>query len=89
LLSSIIAERIGQIREARPALEQRRLRLIYSGRLLTDGVILHDWLKKLEAHQGIEDHGLVWLHCSVGPKFEVGESDTSEVLQVSANYLSQ
>ncbi|KZT62156.1 hypothetical protein CALCODRAFT_426737 [Calocera cornea HHB12733] len=40
-----------QIREYRPQLQNRRLRLIYSGRLLTDGIILYDWLATLEERQ--------------------------------------
>ncbi|KAI5123149.1 hypothetical protein M0805_000852 [Coniferiporia weirii] len=37
-----------QIRENRPQVAKRRLRLIYSGRLLADNVVLFDWLASLE-----------------------------------------
>ncbi|EJU06064.1 hypothetical protein DACRYDRAFT_73335 [Dacryopinax primogenitus] len=40
-----------QIREYRPQLKNRRLRLIYLGRLLTDGIIFYDWLATLEERQ--------------------------------------
>ncbi|KAH8113514.1 DUF2407 C-terminal domain-containing protein [Phellopilus nigrolimitatus] len=40
-----------QIRAARPQAAQRRLRLIYAGRILSDAVILVDWLGALERHQ--------------------------------------
>jgi len=49
-----------QIRDLRPQLRERRLRLIHSGRLLTDGVILESRLKSLEEAQtiaGVESHG--------------------------------
>lgn len=38
-----------QIRTLRPALARHSLRLIHSGRLLTDGILLLSWLKALEA----------------------------------------
>ncbi|CAE7231677.1 unnamed protein product [Rhizoctonia solani] len=38
------------IRSLRPPLEQRRLRLVHAGRLLTDGTRLVPWLEALEAH---------------------------------------
>lgn len=37
-----------QIRALRPALEGLSLRLIHSGRLLTDGILLLPWLRQLE-----------------------------------------
>ncbi|TDL17738.1 hypothetical protein BD410DRAFT_794037 [Rickenella mellea] len=40
-----------QIRAARPQLAKRRLRLIHTGRILTNGVILFDWLATLEKRQ--------------------------------------
>lgn len=40
-----------QIRLMRPSLEKRRLRLIHSGRLLTDGTFLYGWIASLEEHQ--------------------------------------
>ncbi|KAG7090978.1 hypothetical protein E1B28_010045 [Marasmius oreades] len=39
------------IRLERPELKNRRLRLIHSGRLLTDGTFLYSWLKKLDERQ--------------------------------------
>ncbi|KAF9268737.1 hypothetical protein L218DRAFT_977202 [Marasmius fiardii PR-910] len=39
------------IRLERPELKNRRLRLIHSGRLLTDGIFLYSWLKKLDERQ--------------------------------------
>ncbi|ETW81462.1 hypothetical protein HETIRDRAFT_439906 [Heterobasidion irregulare TC 32-1] len=40
-----------KIRTARSQLKNRRLRLIHSGRLLTDGTFLYPWLKSLEERQ--------------------------------------
>lgn len=40
-----------QIRAARPALLNRRVRLIHSGRMLTDGTFLFGWLASLEERQ--------------------------------------
>ncbi|KAF8895712.1 DUF2407 C-terminal domain-containing protein [Gymnopilus junonius] len=40
-----------RIRERRPELHNRRLRLIHSGRLLTDGTFLYSWLTSLEERQ--------------------------------------
>ncbi|KAI9464956.1 DUF2407 C-terminal domain-containing protein [Lactarius psammicola] len=40
-----------QIREARPQLQHRRLRLIHAGRLLTDSTQLASWLSTLEERQ--------------------------------------
>ncbi|KAG8965546.1 hypothetical protein FRC00_000022 [Tulasnella sp. 408] len=40
-----------KIRLMRPSLEKRRLRLIHSGRLLTDGTFLYGWIASLEEHQ--------------------------------------
>ena len=40
-----------QIREARPQLQRRRLRLVHAGRLLTDGTQLTSWLGMLEERQ--------------------------------------
>ncbi|KAI9508420.1 DUF2407 C-terminal domain-containing protein [Russula earlei] len=41
----------GKIREARPQLHRRRLRLVHAGRLLTDGTLLASWLGALEERQ--------------------------------------
>lgn len=70
-----------QIREARPELNDRRLRLIQSGRLLTDGTSLHALLVTLEERQLRmnmdsdipERTATTWIHCSVGSKMEKGE----------------
>lgn len=81
-----------QIREARPELDNRRLRLIQSGRLLTDGTFLYAWLVSLEEKQQranidtTETSGkaaTTWIHCSVGPKAERGELGEDEREQVS------
>ena len=40
-----------QIREARPKLQRRRLRLIHAGRLLADSTHLASWLGTLEERQ--------------------------------------
>jgi hypothetical protein len=42
---------VSQIREARPKLQHRRLRLIHAGRLLADGTHLASWLGTLEERQ--------------------------------------
>ncbi|KIY53990.1 hypothetical protein FISHEDRAFT_63192 [Fistulina hepatica ATCC 64428] len=73
-----------KIRQVRPELEGRRLRLIHSGRLLTNGVFLFSWLATLEERQlrsvsreaegGASDSkppiDNIWLHCSIGPPIE-------------------
>lgn len=83
--------RFMQIREARPELENRRLRLIQSGRLLTDGTFLYAWLVSLEEKQqraNIETTEIpdktatTWIHCSVGPKSEKNEAGEDEKEQV-------
>lgn len=83
-----------QIRDARPQLKDRRIRLIHSGRLLTDGTFLYSWLTSLEERQqrvvaeegGGEVHqpavSTTWLHCSIGPKIEPGEDDDGRKVQV-------
>jgi hypothetical protein len=40
-----------QIRDARPQLQHRHLRLIHAGRLLSDATLLYDWLRSLEERQ--------------------------------------
>lgn len=72
-------------------MHNRRLRLIHSGRLLTDGTFIYGWLKSLEEHQrrahgttlesgGDGDQGTsTWLHCSIGMEMqEDEEEDTSQ-----------
>ena len=78
-----------QIREVRPELQNRRLRLIHSGRLLSEGTLLHAWVISLEerqkranADEDITGHILktttTWIHCSVGQSLEPGEGDTED-----------
>ena len=84
----------GQIRDARPELQKRRLRLIHSGRLLTDGTFIYSWLTSLEDKQrkAIKEvtteedfpntsKAFTWLHCSVGPELthEEEEEDLAQV----------
>ncbi|KAG6857733.1 hypothetical protein H0H87_004149 [Tephrocybe sp. NHM501043] len=77
-----------KIREERPELNDRRLRLIHSGRLLTEGTFLYSWLASLEERQkraAPDDSNnssqsqpssvITWMHCSVGPKLEPGEPE--------------
>ncbi|EKM52060.1 uncharacterized protein PHACADRAFT_102061 [Phanerochaete carnosa HHB-10118-sp] len=81
-----------KIRDARPSLTDRRLRLIHLGRLLTDGTNLYSWLesleerqrKALESSEGQDQTAspsipTTWLHCSVGPKLEPGEEEETKV----------
>jgi len=82
------------IRNARPQLEDRRLRLIHSGRLLTDGTLLYSWITTLEERQrratsdeasGTQQPSNIttWLHCSVGPKIESGEEGEDAKTQMA------
>ncbi|RDB24794.1 DSC E3 ubiquitin ligase complex subunit 3 [Hypsizygus marmoreus] len=78
-----------KIREGRTELKDRRLRLIHSGRLLTEGTFLYSWLASLEERQKraapdaenggpqppATPDGTTWVHCSVGPKLEPGEEE--------------
>ncbi|KAF8739446.1 hypothetical protein AX14_009619 [Amanita brunnescens Koide BX004] len=71
-----------QIRQARPELRDRRLRLIQSGQLLTDGTHLLSHFASLEERQqkgtdtsSDRSSNTAWLHCSVGPSFEPGEEE--------------
>lgn len=81
-----------KIRDAQPTLQDRRLRLIHSGRLLSDQTQLYEWLEALEERQrqaASHDQSAtistpvstntIWLHCSVGPKIEPGEEDETGV----------
>ncbi|KAF8574333.1 hypothetical protein K439DRAFT_1416038 [Ramaria rubella] len=86
-----------KIRSERAEVANRRLRLIHSGRLLTDGTLLYPWLVALEerqrrAHSKEEgqtgnkeslDQPNTWLHCSVGPVMEVGEEDDRGTAQTT------
>jgi hypothetical protein len=77
-----------QIRDVRPELQRRRLRLIHSGRLLTNGTFIYSWLTSLEDKQrkAVKDvtteeevpsasQALTWLHCSVGPELTQEEEE--------------
>jgi len=88
-----------QIRDARPQLEDRSVRLIHSGRLLTDGTLLYSWLTSLEerqrrataekdsgGHQAIS--GTTWLHCSVGPKIEAVGRDEGTIQVCNPHFQS-
>lgn len=90
-----------KIRELRPGLHNRRLRLIYSGRLLTDGTVLYDWLETLEKKQkratkesdGQDvtvsvDSSTTWLHCSIGPVLEDEEESEDKKAQVTSTLLA-
>ncbi|KAK2464200.1 hypothetical protein APHAL10511_003657 [Amanita phalloides] len=72
-----------KIRQARSELKTRRLRLIQSGQLLTDGTHLLSHFATFEERQrtGTDDDAsykppnTAWLHCSVGPLLEPGEEE--------------
>ncbi|KAG9003275.1 hypothetical protein FRB95_007323 [Tulasnella sp. JGI-2019a] len=81
-----------KIRLERPAIHNRRLRLIHSGRMLTDGTFLYGWLTSLEGRQrrangrdGDEAEAptasapVTWLHCSIGT--EMSAEDEEEAPQ--------
>lgn len=84
----------GQVRDARPELQRRRLRLIHSGRLLTDGTFIYSWLTSLEDKQrkAVKEvtaeevpsvsQALTWLHCSVGPELTQEEEEEENLTQV-------
>ena len=78
-----------QIREVRPELQNRRLRLIHSGRLLSEETLLYAWVisieerrKRANADEDITGHisktTTTWIHCSVGQPLEPGEGDTED-----------
>lgn len=74
------------IRNSRPQLQNRRLRLIHSGKLLSEKTDVHKLLTSLEERQRrrIDDDldeaqpllTANWLHCSVGA--ELGEGEVEE-----------
>jgi len=85
----------GKVRDVRPELQRRRLRLIHSGRLLTDGTFIYSWLTSLEDKQRkavkevtpeeevtIASQALTWLHCSVGPELTQEEEEEENLSQV-------
>jgi hypothetical protein len=97
LLFFLVIDLLVQIRKARPQLTDRRLRLIHSGRLLTDGTLLYSWITTLEERQrrATSDEAnemqqpsniTTWLHCSVGPKVEHGEESEETNTQVCVNF---
>ncbi|KAH9949787.1 DUF2407 C-terminal domain-containing protein [Amylocystis lapponica] len=80
-----------KIRDARPQLKDRRLRLILAGQLLADTTSLYSRLASLEVRQrraardpyteGETEQatGTTWLHCSVGPSITEGEEEESKL----------
>ncbi len=79
-----------KIRRGRPQLKDRRLRLIHSGKLLTDTTSLDSLLGSQEQRQkqgSIPDVNAshdaasptTWLHCSVGPQMIEGEEDETKI----------
>ncbi|KAF9070784.1 DUF2407 ubiquitin-like domain-containing protein [Rhodocollybia butyracea] len=68
------------VRLERPEFNDRRLRLIHSGRLLTDGIKVFSWLKSLDERQEAAGSpaSAVWVHCSVGQKLEPSELENDE-----------
>jgi hypothetical protein len=78
-----------RIREFRPEFQNRRLRLIHSGRLLSEGTLLYAWVISLEERQKranadeditgyIPKTTTTWIHCSVGQPLEPGEADIED-----------
>ncbi|KAI0786128.1 DUF2407 C-terminal domain-containing protein [Abortiporus biennis] len=83
------------IRQAREPLKQRRLRLIHSGRLLTDGTHVYPLIVAQEEKQKPSSSDAssstpssptdpapvltTWLHCSVGPQTTDGEEEEASV----------
>ncbi|EPT05355.1 hypothetical protein FOMPIDRAFT_1111589 [Fomitopsis schrenkii] len=80
-----------KIRDARPQLERRRLKLILSGQLLAEATLLYPRLSSLEQRQRRAVSGdapnseekeqspsTTWLHCSVGPPLTDGEEEETE-----------
>jgi len=74
-----------RIREELPKLKDRSLRLIHSGRLLTDGTLPVSWLTSLEERQrranpddSVQEAApsVTWLHCSIGPVMMPGEDES-------------
>ncbi|KAJ3569600.1 hypothetical protein NP233_g4945 [Leucocoprinus birnbaumii] len=75
-----------KIRDGRADLKDRRLRLIQSGRLLTDGTNIYALLVQLEERQqrvNMESEtpgkaATTWIHCSVGPRMEKADMAEDE-----------
>ena len=97
-LNEKLTRRGGQIRDVRPELQRRRLRLIHSGRLLTDGTFIYPWLASLEDKQrkAVKEvtaeevlntgQALTWLHCSVGPELMQGEEEENPTQVRTCDY---
>ncbi|OSC97483.1 hypothetical protein PYCCODRAFT_1398693 [Trametes coccinea BRFM310] len=82
------------IRDARPELKTRRLRLIHAGQILADSTAIYSRIASLDPQRhgtpaGSDDEGdsavratssqTTWLHCSVGPQLSEGEEDEGKV----------
>jgi len=82
-----------RIRGFRPTLQKRVLRLIHSGRILTNGTVFYTWLTTLEERQqravagdSVAEDGSaasegvkpkIKIHCSIGPEMKQEEEDES------------
>ncbi|KAL1696035.1 hypothetical protein GGG16DRAFT_108709 [Schizophyllum commune] len=81
---------LNKIRTQRPDLRNRRLRLIYAGRLLTNDVFVFQHLAAVDERArrrdaakqdagGIQhDTHNTWIHCNVGPEIQPGEEEEGE-----------
>ena len=79
-----------KIRTQRPDLRNRRLRLIYAGRLLTNDVFVFQHLAavderarrrdatKHDAAGPQHDTHNTWIHCNVGPEIQPGEEEEGD-----------
>ncbi len=89
---SLLNGRYLQIKQERPTLARRRLRLIHAGRLLSDGSYLFQILQPHEQRKSraIDDkdegtHGTptvpfpIWLHCSVGAEMTGTEAEAEDL----------
>jgi len=86
-----------RIREARPELLNRRLRLIHSGRLLTDVTLVEPWLNSLgQKRADIKDKvagpvdpvtpakpATTWFHCSIGQVMAPDDLEKDDHLQTT------
>jgi len=89
--SDVVRDIKRKIRDARPQLERRRLKLILSGQLLAEATPLHPRIASLEQRQRRAVSGdapseekeqspsTTWLHCSVGPPLTDGEEEETEL----------
>ncbi|KAK7681626.1 hypothetical protein QCA50_015359 [Cerrena zonata] len=76
------------IRNVRTEVKDRRLRLIHSGRLLTDSTNLYTLLSSVEDKQRSDSSSEntadtpgppIWLHCSIGPQISANEEEDAKV----------